>query len=207
MLNSRDISLLRADVAANCRMWIDMCKAAGLNVLVVSTVRDDAYQAHLYEQGRTRPGAIVTNSKTPTFHWDKAGLAFDFCKNVRGQEYTDTAFFAKAAAIAKKMGFIWGGDWESFVDRPHIQWEGTGADKVTGAQIRAGKLPPIMPLYKGEDEEVIDTMKVLYNGKEVEINRIHKDGYNFIKIQDLRLLGLSVGYDETNKIPVIARDD
>lgn len=152
MLNSRDINLLREDVAANCRIWLDLCKAEGLNPLVVSTVRDDEYQASLYEQGRTRPGGVVTNSKTPTFHWNKAGLAFDFCKNVKGQEYSDNAFFDKCAAIAKRMGFEWGGDWKSFVDKPHLQW--SGADKsLTGAQIRAGKRPATMPLYQTQPEK------------------------------------------------------
>ena len=39
MLDSRDISLLRPDVAANCRIWQERCRAAGLNVLVTNTVR------------------------------------------------------------------------------------------------------------------------------------------------------------------------
>ena len=155
MLNSRDIGLLRPDVEANCRIWLERCKAEGLNVLVTNTVRDEEYQSWLYEQGRTRPGGIVTNSRTPTYHSDKAGLAFDFCKNVKGQEYSDGDFFRKAAAIAKEMGFSWGGDWTSFVDMPHIQWDNYGT--WTNAKIRAGQLPPEMPLWKGDDDEVIYT--------------------------------------------------
>ena len=152
MLNSRDIDLLRPDVAANCRKWIERCKAAGLNVLVTQTVRDYEYQASLYAQGRTKPGNIVTNAKTPTFHALGAGLAFDFCKNKKGEEYSDAAFFRKAAAIAKEMGFSWGGDWTSIVDPPHIQWDNHG--KWTGAMIREGKLPPNMPLYINEEEGI-----------------------------------------------------
>ena len=154
MLNSRDISLLRDDVEINCRKWVERCQAAGLNVLVTQTVRDNEYQAKLYAQGRTAPGSIVTNAKTPSFHNVKAGLAFDFCKNVKGQEYSDAAFFRKAAAIAKEMGFSWGGDWKSFVDMPHIQWDNGG--KFTDAMIRAGKLPPKMPEYKEDDEMITE---------------------------------------------------
>lgn len=151
MLNSRDVNLLRSDVAANCRIWMKRCKAAGLNVLVTSTVRDAEYQEYLYSQGRTRPGSIVTNGKRPTFHWDKAGLAFDFCKNVKGHEYDDASFFRKAAAIAKEIGFSWGGDWRSFKDTPHIQWDEHG--KYTNSMILSAKMPPTMPLYEeGEDE-------------------------------------------------------
>lgn len=150
MLNSRDINRLRPDVAANCRRWLELCKEAGLNVLVTQTVRDREYQESLYAQGRTKPGNIVTNSKVPTFHADSAGLAFDFCKNVKGHEYDDNAFFHKAAALAKGLGFSWGGDWKSFVDMPHIQWDNGG--KWTSSMILAGKLPPEMPL-SGQNEE------------------------------------------------------
>ena len=146
MLNSRDIDLLRPDVAANCHLWVERCRAAGLNVLVTNTVRDREYQAYLYEQGRTRPGGIVTNSPVPTFHADTSGLAFDFCKNVKGHEYDDTDFFREAAAIAKEMGFSWGGDWKSFVDLPHIQWD--DGKRYTDSDIKAGRYPPEMPLWE-----------------------------------------------------------
>lgn len=158
MLNSRDIDKLRSDVAANCRVWMARCKAAGLNVLITNTVRDAEYQAYLYEQGRTRPGNIVTNGKRPTFHWDKAGLAFDFCKNVKGHEYDDAAFFKKAAAIAKEIGFTWGGDWKSFQDKPHIQWDDHG--KYSNRMILSGKFPPTMPLYREGEEDMKTYQKI-----------------------------------------------
>ena len=115
-------------------------------MLITNTVRDKAYQEYLYAQGRTRPGSIVTNGRTPTFHSDRAGLAWDFCKNVRGHEYDDPAFFRQAADLAREMGFSWGGDWKSFPDMPHIQWDDGG--RWTGAMILAGRLPPRMPEWK-----------------------------------------------------------
>lgn len=149
MVNSRDIGLLRPDVAANCRIFVALCKTAGYPVLVTNTVRDVEYQEHLYAQGRTRPGAIITNGRRPTFHWDKAGLAFDICKNVRGQEYNDMAFWRGVSTIGKQMGFTWGGDWKSLVDRPHFQWDDHG--KYTNNMILAGKMPPEMPRYEEDD--------------------------------------------------------
>lgn len=148
MLCSRDISRLRADVAANCNVFLRLCKAAGLNVLVTQTVRDDEYQAQLYAQGRTKPGSIVTNQRYPTFHWSEAGLAFDICKNVKGHEYDDLAFFNRCGEIGKKIGFSWGGDWLSLQDKPHFQWDEHG--KYTGSMIRAGKRPATMPLYQNQ---------------------------------------------------------
>jgi len=149
MLNSRDIALLRPDVAANCRLWLQRCRQAGLDVVITNTVRDEAYQAHLYAQGRTRPGPIVTNGKVPTFHSVKAGLAFDFCENKQGKEYDNGNFFRAAAALAKEMGFSWGGDWRSFPDTPHIQWDAGG--QYSSGMILSGLYPPDMPLWKEEE--------------------------------------------------------
>ena len=158
MLKSRDISRLRPDVAANCRVFIERCAADGLPVLVVETVRDLEYQASLYAQGRTKPGKIVTNQKTPSFHWDKVGLAFDICKNVKGHEYDDADFFRRCGAIGKEMGFSWGGDWKSLPDKPHFQWDDGG--RYTAAMVRKGKLPRMMPKYmEGEKAMTTDEAK------------------------------------------------
>ena len=140
MYHSRDIAHLRADVRANCIIFIDLCKQAGLPVLITETVRDDEYQRYLAANGYASKTAT-----RPTFHSVKAGLAFDICKNVKGHEYDDLSFFDKCGQIAKQVGFSWGGDWKSFKDRPHIQWDSHG--KYTGGMILAGKYPPEMEEY------------------------------------------------------------
>ena len=144
MLNSRDIDTLRSDVAANCRVWLELCKEAGLAVLVTGTVRDEEYQRWCYEQG-------TAATPVPSFHGEKAGLAFDFCQNIKGREYSDLAFFQKAGELGELVGFEWGGRWSSFPDRPHLQWSDGG--KYTSAMIRAGNYPPDMPLYQLHSEE------------------------------------------------------
>ena len=154
MVNSRDTALLRDDVKANVHIWLRLCEAEGLPVLITQTVRDDEYQAYLYEQGRTRPGQIVTNSRRTTFHG--AGLAVDFCKNVKGQEYSDRAFFDRVIAIAKQVGFSSGADWKSFPEKCHLQWDYHG--NYAGAMITAGRMPPLMPKYERSKIDMI-TMK------------------------------------------------
>lgn len=159
MLKSRDINLLRRDVAANCRKLIELAAQEGFKVLVTDTVRDDEYQAYLYAQGRTRPGSIITNSKTPTFHNVKAGLAFDVCQNIKGREYNDEKFWQAVGRIGKQIGFTWGGDWKNPVDKPHFQWDGGG--KYTGAMILAGNYPPPMPLFEEDDMTKDDVLKII----------------------------------------------
>lgn len=150
MINSRDLADLRSDVRRNVEIFLRLCAAEGLKVLVTQTLRDDEYQAWLYAQGRERPGKVVTNSKRTSFHG--AGLAFDICQNVRGAEYTDAAFFTRCGEIGKRVGFSWGGDFKGFPDRPHLQWDGRG--QYSGSMVRAGRLPPEMPPYERSSEMI-----------------------------------------------------
>ena len=135
MRHSRSISDLRADVAENCRALLMLAEREGLSVLVTETVRDAAYQRMLAEKGYAAKGAV-----TPSFHAEHAGLAFDICKNEAGHEYDDPAFFIRVGEIGKMLGFSWGGDWGSFPDRPHFQWD-AGAT-YTSAMIRAKRYLP-----------------------------------------------------------------
>lgn len=152
MLNSRDIDKLRPDVAENCRVFLNLCKKAGHPVLVTGTVRDDEYQLTCYQKG--------TGGKPPaTFHSVNAGLAFDICKNVKGEEYSDPTFRNGVSAIGEKMGFTWGGAWVKFVDKPHFQWD--EHEKYRGADIVIGRYPPTMPLYLEEEEMTEKEVKSL----------------------------------------------
>lgn len=153
MLNSRDIDKLRPDVAANCRIFIERCKEAGYPVLVTQTVRDAEYQAQLYKNGYAK-------TAVPSFHWDKVGLAFDVCKNVKGHEYDDANFWRGISKIGKEMGFTWGGDWKSFPDKPHFQWDDGG--KYTSAMVRRLNLPPMMKEYDSMTQEDFNKMMDVY---------------------------------------------
>lgn len=145
MLNSREVDLLRPDVAANCRIFVSLMKEAGHDVLVTGTVRDHEYQRSVFEAG-------YAGTPTPSFHSITAGLAFDVCKNRKGGEYSDMAFWRAAGRIGKKLGFTWGGDWATIKDRPHFQWSDHG--KYRGSDILAGRLPPAMPLYQKEEDDM-----------------------------------------------------
>ena len=152
MFHSDELKYLRADVRVNCEKFLALCKEAGLNVKVTQTVRDDEYQRLLVAQGYAAKTAT-----RPTFHSVKAGLAFDICKNVRGHEYDDPSFFACCGHIGKQVGFSWGGDWRSFPDRPHFQWD--NHRKWSSRMILAGKYPPEMEEYmtQAEFNKMMDT--------------------------------------------------
>lgn len=123
----RDISELTKNAQKACNLFMERCKAAGLNVLITETYRSQERQNYLYEQGRTRPGNKVTWTKNSR-HTSRR--AWDICKNVKGAEYSDASFFKKCGEIAKELGITWGGTWKT-PDTPHFEVDENWTPSVT----------------------------------------------------------------------------
>lgn len=113
----RDISQLTPNAQKACNIFMAECKAQGLKVLITETYRSQERQNYLYAQGRTRKGNIVTWTKNSR-HTSRR--AWDICQNVKGQEYSNTTFFRRCGEIAKSLGIVWGGDWNT-PDMPHFE--------------------------------------------------------------------------------------
>lgn len=124
----RDISALTQKAQKACNLFMAECKKQGLNVLITETYRSQERQNYLYAQGRTRSGKVVTWTKNSR-HTSRR--AWDICKNIKGQEYSDSSFFKKCGAIAKQFNITWGGDWTT-PDTPHFEisenWNYKGVD-------------------------------------------------------------------------------
>jgi peptidoglycan L-alanyl-D-glutamate endopeptidase CwlK len=124
-------------VAAKASAFVTACRAAGIDVLITSTYRDNESQNALYAQGRTNLGKRVTNAKGgQSMHNHR--VAFDFVPIVNGKAMWDDArAFRRCGVIAQSLGLEWGGSWTSFPDLPHCQYTGG----LTLAQLQAGKVP------------------------------------------------------------------
>ena len=116
----RNISALSFVAQAACRAFLQACEKEGLPVLITETYRSQERQDYLYARGRTRAGQIVTWTRKSR-HTGR--MAWDICKNVKGQEYADAAFFDRCGRIAKKLGITWGGTWDK-PDRSHFEVTG-----------------------------------------------------------------------------------
>ena len=123
----RGIDKLHPELQVCVNKFLAECKKQGLNVLVTETLRTLEEQEALYAQGRTKPGNIVTNARgyQSPHAW---GVSFDFCRNEKGREYDNSdGFFEFVGEIAKTIfdgteyDLFWGGDFKSFVDKPHIE--------------------------------------------------------------------------------------
>ena len=74
-------------------------------------------------KGRTTSGGKVTNAKAgQSYH--NYGLAIDVVEVSPMYGYKKgypSSRWDKIARIGKSLGLEWGGDWKSFVDKPHFQ--------------------------------------------------------------------------------------
>lgn len=114
----RDISELLPVAQTACRLLFQECFKAGItDIFITETYRSQARQNYLYQQGRTRPGNIVTwtlNSRhTSRLAWDIAVAP--------PKPLYDVATLNKVGTIARRLGITWGGDWKGSIDRPHFE--------------------------------------------------------------------------------------
>ncbi|HYH69136.1 MAG TPA: M15 family metallopeptidase [Urbifossiella sp.] len=114
---------------------LDRLDAAGENVLLTDGGRTAWRQNALYEQGRTRPGAIVTDARgDESFHVWKVAVDLVPVTPDGKLRYDDTAAYERIALIANGLGIQWGfALWG--VDRPHFQY----TQGLTIADFRAGR--------------------------------------------------------------------
>ncbi|WP_420541694.1 M15 family metallopeptidase [Guptibacillus spartinae] len=123
-------------------------KAADKDIEIVITDghRTKEEQNALYEKGRSTEGKVVTNV-TGGGSYHNYGLAIDFALKLddgnvvwdmeRDDNENGKADWMEVVAIAKNLGFDWGGDWSSFKDYPHLQMD----FGLTMRQLKNGQRP------------------------------------------------------------------
>lgn len=140
MINSKSLDDLLPVVRSKVEEMIRRCEAElDIDELrVTSTYRDAAYQNHLYAQGRTRPGKIVTNARAGD-SWHNHKCAVDVVpikagKALWGSNASEMKLWREIGRIGKECGLSWAGDWVSFKEYAHFQY----TNGKTLAQLKAG---------------------------------------------------------------------
>lgn len=97
----------------------------GWPMMVTEGLRTTERQQQLYAQGRTTPGAIVTNAdgvKAKSKHQSGRSVDCAFLDKFTGKPTWSDAYPWKLyGEMVKSQGLIWGGDWREIVDKPHAQ--------------------------------------------------------------------------------------
>ncbi|WP_117168886.1 M15 family metallopeptidase [Paraliobacillus sediminis] len=135
----KNIGDSHAVVTAAALELIKLAYREGIYVQISEGYRSNDSQTDLYNQGRTTSGNIITNAKAGQSKHNY-GLAVDyFLVSDDGEDaiWDVNSKWKRAAAIAKSLGFAWGGDWTSFRDYPHLEMTGG----LSLSQLQAGKKP------------------------------------------------------------------
>lgn len=100
-----------------------------ISIRIVQGLRTFAEQQALYEQGRTKPGNKVTNSKAgQSYHC--YGLALDFSLLIDGKISWDTrsdadkdgeADWMEVVDAFEGLQYVWGGRFSTIKDNPHLE--------------------------------------------------------------------------------------
>jgi len=138
MISSRSLDDLNPHVKDLAQQFVAKAAGQGVDVIITSTYRDDEAQLALYQQGRSMPGAIVTNAK-PGESYHNYHLAFDFAPVVNGKiPWADSAVFTRLGILGESLGLEWAGRWTgSLREMAHLQW----TDGLTLAQLQSGEVP------------------------------------------------------------------
>lgn len=112
----------------------ELLKISKYDFSITQGIRTAEEQNKLYRQGRTEPGAIVTNCdgyKNKSNHQiknDGYGHAGDIAILVNNKITWEEKYYCEVANSArelmKKYNVEWGGDWKSFKDLPHFEYKG-----------------------------------------------------------------------------------
>lgn len=164
---NRDIKSLQPIAQKACRLFLDTCKERNIPIFITEAHRSQERQNYLYEQGRSRPGKIVTWTKKSNH---TGGYAWDISVDPPHDLY-DSKIIAKAGAVAAELGIEWGGTWKE-QDTPHFQIN------------KDWSVP-----------DMVNMIKVNLNGVIKEVEAISKDNFNYVKLQDLRDSLINVDYE------------
>lgn len=153
----RNMGAVHPAVKKNAIEVLKRAYKEGITAQISDGLRTFSEQTALYAKGRTAPGNVVTNARAgQSYH--NFGLAIDyFLTSDDGDKslWNVNSDWIKVAAIAKSLGFEWGGDWNSFVDYPHLQM----SDGLSLSQLRAGRRPDLGGSYNPPSND-----NVLENG-------------------------------------------
>lgn len=122
--NRNSISKLADHTKQKALQWYEFCIKNNIDILIYETIRDEKTQRRYVSQG--------VSQTMKSYHL--VGQALDFVPvDSKGKPLWNgygASDIKRAISHAKSLGFEWGGDWKSFVDKPHLQYnyKGYGTD-------------------------------------------------------------------------------
>ena len=134
-------SIRLADCAVPLQMaWVEILAAyreahPGHDLLLTCTARTAEEQWELYKKGRVlKDGAWIVDADPTTStvtnvdgktkrskHNSQPSVALDFCVVIGGKVSWDPREYAPVGTLARAQGLVWGGEWQTLKDYPHLE--------------------------------------------------------------------------------------
>ena len=110
------------------KLMLAFKREQGKELFITCSWRSTARQQELYQQGRVKPGYIVTNIdgiKTRSRHNYYPSQAVDVCVDddlgVGKHPVWDIKAYMPLEELCQRFGLVWGGSWKHLKDYPHIE--------------------------------------------------------------------------------------
>jgi peptidoglycan L-alanyl-D-glutamate endopeptidase CwlK len=116
------LAKLHPKVRQDFQDFIEQCENTyDVTIRIVQGLRTFEEQQAIYDQGRTKPGAIVTKAP-PGSSYHNYGMAVDVVPLTADKKGLDWNYdFSKWAILGTKWGISWGGNWTGFKDLDHFE--------------------------------------------------------------------------------------
>lgn len=134
------IRSLQPKAQLEARAFLRRVIDSGIDARIISGTRTYSEQDQLYRKGRfgdTRP--IVTKAKGGHSNHN-FGIAWDIGIFRNGKYLGESPLYTKAADIGVVPTLEWGGNWTSFVDRPHYQLQTGKSLAVVRTSFESGQV-------------------------------------------------------------------
>lgn len=210
----KDIERLSEPAKTACKLFMSESAKRNIPIFITETLRTAERQRMLYNKGASQLDGYNKKGN------HQSGMAWDIaCK---GNELYNHSILDKAGALGRELGITWGGDWKTFIDKPHFEvtknWKAPKlAPNTVKVKIKLNGVIKTVDAVVGDNQNFIkirdlsdEKISVTYSNNKIFINGYHftgetilVDGSNYIKLRDLPT-AIDVAYDTDLKMPVIA---
>lgn len=132
--SEKNIATLHPEIRPYARALVRKAQARNITIKVISGTRTYEEQNELYEQGRSKPGRVVTNARAGHSNHN-FGIAFDIGIFDNGKYIPESPLYKAVGAIGQELGLEWGGSWTSIQDEPHFQLRPTWAENMKESEM------------------------------------------------------------------------
>lgn len=158
---------LHPDLQVIIAFGLYKCYRKGLKVRITETYRTVSEQDLFYKQGSSQCKGTNYGSM---HQW---GVAFDVCRLDGNGAFDFNGWIEQVAKIFKSYGLAWGGNWISFVDKPHFQMSKyqDAIGSVSALKLKYGTPSVFIDTWKDAEIDIKQMANLTIGETEILLNK------------------------------------